>query len=79
MVCGSSLYTSEVLKASPRLMGHSGHMQDLIPDRAKWVKDCHCRSCRLGDSCGSDPIPGPGTPYAPVQPKRKPNETKLKS
>ena len=35
------------------------------------LRICHCRSCGLGGDCGSDLIPGPGTPYAAGRPKMK--------
>ena len=41
-----------------------------IPSPVQWVKDWHCHSC-LGCNCGSDQIPGPGTPYATRQLKMK--------
>ena len=42
-----------------------------IPGLAQWVKDLTCCSCSLGHNCSSDLIPGPGTPYASGQPKKK--------
>jgi len=38
----------------------------------------HCHSCLVGCNCGSDQIPGLGTPYAMGQPKKKRKEKKAK-
>ena len=42
-----------------------------IPSPAQWVKGSCCHSCGVSRNCGSDLIPGPGTPYAGGRPKKK--------
>ena len=36
----------------------------------------HCCSCGIGCNNGLDPIPGPGTPYASGQPKKREKKKK---
>ena len=40
------------------------------------LRICCCCSFSLGGKCGSDLIPGPGTPYATGQPKKKAKKKK---
>ena len=42
-----------------------------IPSSAQWVKDPVLPRWGTGHNCGSDLFPGPGTPYALGQPKKK--------
>ena len=49
-----------------------------IPGQAQWVKGSGiCCSCGVGHNCGSDLIPGPGTPYAMEKEKKKEEEKKM--
>jgi len=41
------------------------------PARHSGFRIQHCHSCSLGYNCGSDLIPGQGTPYALGQPKKR--------
>ena len=43
-----------------------------------WVRIHCCHSCSLGPNCGSDLIPGLGTPYAAGRPKMKKKKKKRK-
>ena len=42
----------------------------------RWVKDAGLL-CSVSSNCGSDLMPGPGTPYAVGQPKKEANKLTL--
>ena len=42
-----------------------------IPSLAQWVKDLGLLYLGVGHHCSTNMIPGPGTPYAVGQPKKK--------
>ena len=65
-------YLEEILKALAfplwhnRIGGVSGALGSRFDSLARHngLRIWHCHSCSLGQNCGSNLIPGPGTPYA---------------
>ena len=47
-----------------------------IPAQHSGFRIWCCRSCGLGCNCGSDLVPGLGTPYSVGQPKKKKKKKK---
>lgn len=53
-----------------RCLGNNG-VQVLSLARHSGLRIWHCHTCGFGHNCGSDLIPGPGTPYTMGWPKKK--------